>query len=388
MRRIYTKKILSHTPIRAGQPDTEDVAGPTNRHIHIMKRIATSILAIAGVITAATPMAAEEAPAAAPADDQPTLFRLDATTRIDWQYDRPFDKTNDAETGFKGKYLMVRIDGQIVNGLTYSWRQRLNKGVDNSTFFDNTDWLYVNYATDGWNFQAGKQVVAIGGWEYDAAPYDLYGTSVFWNNIPCFKLGASVGYDVTKADRITAQVTQSPFFTTSNSNMYGYNIMWTGSHGLFDALWSANLLEYTKGHYISYLSLGNKFTVGKWCLELDLMNRAASHQTFLFKDCSVIGQLSFSPDSRWKIHAKMTYDVNHSGTGADFTVFDGTELTMAGAGVEFYPLKKNRTSLRLHANAYYSWGKNSNSGDLMQDNTLFGTVGVTWMINFLNIKKR
>lgn len=353
----------------------------TNRQPDIMAYLKKGVLLLLTAFGTMPALFAEEAPEA-------ELFRLDATARVDWQYLSPFNKTDDAETGFKGKYLMFRIDGQITDGLTYSWRQRLNKGVANSSFFDNTDWLMIDYATHGWNFNAGKEVVAIGGWEYDAAPYDLYGVSVFWNNIPCFKLGASIGRQLTPDDHLTAQVTQSPFFTTQNSNMYSYNLMWNGHHGIFDAIYSANLVEYVKGHYINYISLGNKFTAGKWSLELDLMNRASSHQTFLFKDCSVVGQLSFCPDSRWKIHAKATYDVNHSGTDADFTVLNGTELTMVGGGIEYYPLLKNRTSLRLHANAYYSWGKNANTSDPMQNKTVFASVGVTWNMNFLNIKKR
>lgn len=321
-------------------------------------------------------------------EEKTGVVKLDIIARIDWQYHRPFDELDDSQTGFKGRYLMLKVDGEILPGLSYSWRQRLNKTHFDQAFFDATDWLYVNYAVKGWNFQAGKEVVAIGGWEYDRAPYNLFGTSVFWNNIPCFQLGVSAGYNVTEADRLTAQVTQSPFFTPENRNLYSYNLMWSAHHGVFDALYSANLIEYIKGHYINYLALGNKFTFGKWGIELDLMNRASSRQAFLFKDSSVMGEVSFSPSKRWTIHAKVTYDVNKSGTDADYVVTDGTELTMAGGGVEFYPLKKQRTSLRLHANAYYSWGKNANAGELMQSKTLLASVGLTWDMNLLNIKRK
>lgn len=345
------------------------------------------VVAAAAAFTSASPLMASEPPASS-TETETGLFRLDVLARVDWQYHRPFDTPDDSETGFKGKYLMFRADGEIIPGLTYSWRQRLNKMHSDQSFFDATDWIYLNYAVDRWNFQAGKEIIAIGGWEYDRPPFDLFGGSVFWNNIPCYSLGVSAGYNLTASDRLTAQVTQSPFFTKENRNMYSYNLMWTGHHGCFDALYSANLVEYTKGHFINYIALGNRFTFGKCTVELDLMNRASSHQTFFFKDCSVMGEFSYSPTSRWKIHGKVTYDVNHSGTDADFTVLDGTELTMAGAGVEFYPLVKKRTSLRLHAAAYYSWGKNANAGDLMQNNTVFANVGLTWDMNLLNIKRK
>lgn len=316
------------------------------------------------------------------------LFRLDVTARVDWQLDRQDSHTIDSNSGFEGKYLMLRADGEIIPGLTYSWRQRLNKMHSDTNFFDATDWLYVNYAVRGWQFEAGKEIVAIGGWEYDRAPMDLFGTSVFWNNVPCYQLGATVGYQVAKNDALYLQAVQSPFFTRQNRNMYGYSIRWNGSHSFFKAIWSANLFEYTKGKYINYISLGNRFDFGKWTIEADVMNRAASHQGFLFKDCSVIGEVAFAPNHRWRIHAKMTYDVNHSGTEADCLVVNGTELTMAGGGVEFYPLKKKRTDLRLHATAYYSLGKNANDADVMQKNTLLANIGLTWNMNLLNIRHK
>ena len=114
-------------------------------------------------------------------------------------------------------------------------------------FFDATDWIYLNYATGKFNIAGGKQVVAIGGWEYDRHPADLYSTSVFWQNIPCYQLGASVGYDITGKDRLTLQATQSLFHTSANRNMYAYNLMWNGSHGIYTSIWSTNLVEYLPG---------------------------------------------------------------------------------------------------------------------------------------------
>lgn len=217
---------------------------------------------------------------------------------------------------------------------------------------------------------------------------DLYGCSIFWNNIPCFKFGASVGYNITGSDRLTFQVTESPFATSDNHNLYGYNLSWNGSHGCFESIWSANMLEYTSGKYINYIALGNKFTFDRFRIEFDFMNRAASHQTFLFKDCSVMTELSFSPNSHWRVYGKHTYDVNHSGTGADLVVLDGTEMNMAGGGLEFFPLANRRHRLRIHAGVFYYWGKNANSENTFQDKTLYVSTGLTWDINLLNLKRK
>lgn len=314
------------------------------------------------------------------------LLNINIKARVDWQGTWREDDMDDSNSGFAGKYLMMRLDGRIVDGLTYSWRQRFNKSAFDSSFFDATDWLTVTYETSGFDFSAGKQIVAIGGWEYDRNPVDLYSTGVFWQNVGCYQLGASIGYRFSENDHLLAQVTQSMFHTHENRNMYGYNLMWRGTHGPWQALYSANLNEYAPGKYIGYLMLGNRFAPGPFEIELDLMNRAGSHQAFWLRDCSVIGEIAYRPTPAWRIHGKMTYDVNHTKSAADLYVLPGTELKMAGGGIEFYPLKKKRTSLRLHANCYHSWGKNSNAADLMQKGTTVLDFGVSWDMNVLNIK--
>lgn len=333
--------------------------------------------------------ASDAAPASHSQDNSKPLeseiLRLDVEARLDYQWVTNDGHTDDSRSGFEGKYLVMRIDGMIMPGLTYSWRQRFNK---NTSLFEATDWVYLDYAVNRWNFQAGKEVVAIGGYEYDRAPIDLYGCSVFWNNIPCYAFGVAAGYGISENDRLSFQVTESPFANSGCRNIYGYNLMWNGRHGIFESIYSVNMMEYAKGHFINYIALGNKFTVDKLRLELDFMNRASSHQQFLFKDCSIMAELSYSPSDKWRIYGKYTYDVNKAATEADLVVRTGTELNMAGAGLEFFPLMKERHRLRLHAGCYYSWGHNANPANTMQDKTMYATAGLTWDMNLLNIKRK
>ncbi len=316
------------------------------------------------------------------------LLTLRLEARLDYLRNRQDGKTIKDNTGFEGKFINIRADGKITDKLSYSWRQRLNKQHKDGSFFDATDWIYIHYNIGKWAIAGGKQVVNIGGWEYDRAPIDLYECSVFWNNIPCYAIGASAGYRLSSSDLLTAQVCQSPFFTSENRNMYAYNLMWNGSHKWFHTLYSVNLIETTPGHYINYIALGNKFIYKKFALELDLMNRASAHQTFLFKDASVMGELSYAPCSKWNIYGKMTYDVNHTDNTTDFCVLPGTELTMAGGGFEFYPLAKKNHALRIHANVFYSWGKNAKPGNTMQDKSLIFDIGIKWNMNLLAIKHK
>lgn len=323
------------------------------------------------------------------ADEHATdnFIKFQAEARLDYQRDWQDGSVIKDNTGFEGKYINFQIDGNITDALSYSWRQRLNKPHKDASFFDATDWIYINYNFGRWSLAGGKQVVAIGGWEYDRAPIDLYGCSVFWNNVPCYQIGASMSYRTSANDRLTFQFCESPFYTADNRDMYAYNLMWNGSHGFYKSIWSANLIEYLPGHYISYLALGNKFDFGHVSVELDLMNRASSHQTFLLRDMSVMGEIAYRPNARWKVFGKMTYDVNHTNSSADFCVTPGTELKMAGAGLEFYPLSTHRSDLRLHANIFYAWGSNGNTADVMQNKTTLVDVGVKWHMNIFSFKR-
>lgn len=315
------------------------------------------------------------------------LLKLQIETRIDYQRHWLDGTTVKDNTGFEGKYLNIRADGNITDNLSYSWRQRLNKGHDDRTFFDATDWVYLNYNIDRWSLAGGKQVVAIGGWEYDRAPIDLYGCSVFWNNIPCYQIGASAGYHLSNADKLTFQFCESPFFNSENRDVYAYNLMWNGNHGWFKSIYSVNLIEYAPGRYINYIALGNRFSFEKVALELDVMNRASRHQTFFFKDMSVMGEISYRPNGKWNLFGKVTYDVNKTNTNADMCVLPGTELKMVGGGIEFTPLVNRNHLLRFHANLFYSWGKNANDADLMQNKTTIVDIGVKWNMNLLSFKR-
>ena len=89
------------------------------------------------------------------------LLTLRVEARLDYMQEYVDDfKIND-NSGFKGRYLNLRMDGSPVEGLSYSYRQRLNKTILNSSFFDATDWLTLTYKYRSWSVSAGKQVLCV-----------------------------------------------------------------------------------------------------------------------------------------------------------------------------------------------------------------------------------
>ena len=84
---------------------------------------------------------------------------------------------------------------------------------------------------------------------------------------------------------------------------------------------------------------------------------------------------------------KVTYDVNKTNSIADLCVATGTEITRAGGGIEFFPLKDGAKDIRLHAIACYTFGSNGNDYGVALDKQTLFEVGVTWRMNLLSIKK-
>ena len=80
--------------------------------------------------------------------------------RFDYLHQALAGEKNNSGSGFKVRYLNLRVDGQITSKLTYSWRQRFNNINSASDFVHNTDWLHLTYRpTKNWAISAGKQVV-------------------------------------------------------------------------------------------------------------------------------------------------------------------------------------------------------------------------------------
>ena len=319
-------------------------------------------------------------------DEGNELFRLGFEARFDYLNQTLDGDKLDEASGIKFRYLNMRMDGKIGKMFNYSWRQRLTKMYNAGDFVDNTDWLYLNFQpTKNWGIAAGKQVVLIGGWEYDRAPIDLYFCSEYWNNVVCYSYGASVTYTTNKGnDSISFQACQSPYDTKQN-DLFAYNLYWMGKHGCYTALHSLNFSEYDKGKYNMYIVLGNQFKFGDATIQLDLMNRGINGRELLFKDFSIMGEVAYLIADRVNIFARASYDYSDSERPTGLFVYPGTNLTRVGGGVEYYPLGgKGNRDVRLHAAYAYGFGTNGNPAGTILDNQGYLTVGLTWRIDVIS----
>ena len=320
------------------------------------------------------------------------IFKLGIEARFDY-LNQAVDGTHDiAGSGFKVRYFNLRMDGQITSKFSYSWRQRFNRANSLSEFAQNTDWLTLTYKPiPNLSISAGKQVLMIGGWEYDRAPMDLYFCSEFWNNVNCYQIGASVAFTTTEGnDTILFQACQSPYDTASTSvDYYAYNLYWSGSHGCFTALYSINFMQYAPGEYDKYIALGNQFKFGDATIQLDYMSRGPKVKDHFFDNFSVMGEFSYLIADRVNVFAKTTYDKIGNSSIAASGLIGGTEILRLGTGVEYYPLGgQGNRDVRLHAAYAYNIGTNSNLyGTALGDGSYF-TVGLTWKIDVMSAAKK
>lgn len=320
------------------------------------------------------------------------LISLDAEARFDWEIVTHDGYTDHSNTGFVGKYIAVKAHGQIIDGLSYTWRQRFSRTPKDASFWDQNDVMELNYKWGKFDFGAGKQVVMIGGYEYNLHPIDLMCPNIFVTNIACYQFGISAGYQVSPNDYLSFQITQSPYAHSGFRDLYAFNLQWQSQRVLtdrlrFENIWSINEIEYTNGKFCNFVALGNKLVLdSKFTFILDLMTRTYP-RNHIFKNNTFMGEVSWDINRSWRLTGKISYDCNMGKNLTPYTeVARGSEITMGGVVAEWFPIHKNNHLLRLHASAFFSGGKNNSDTDLMQAKTFYASVGLTWHMNLLNFK--
>lgn len=128
-------------------------------------RIKRSLFSAFLLLVVILPMSAQEG----------NLVNIGLQARVDYQREYLGGDAVKGNCGFKGKNVSILINGAFNEHFSYNYRQRLYRGHGSESFFNATDFLYLTYRPDErWSFSGGKQIVEIGGYEYDIAPIDIY----------------------------------------------------------------------------------------------------------------------------------------------------------------------------------------------------------------------
>lgn len=347
-----------------------------------MNRLGTLIIVCLLMGFAHAPAHAEEETTRAFA---PWLTELSFDARGAYDFVAPEMKFSSELSNVRLQGLFFRLGGEILPGLSYTYIHRLNKVVS-SGFLESIDHLHLDWRATRWfGISGGKEVVALGGIEYDYAPIDIYYTSAFYSVVPCYQWGASLRFYPSESDQIQVQVAQSMLRYWAGENKANINLMWHGQHGPWRALWSVSGLQSVDKDWVGYLCIGNRVDILPWLrLDLDAMMRTGlGKETFTGKDWTFVGELSARPVEQVRVFVRSLYDFNLSGNDADLFLADGRKAGLAGFGVEYSPIRNHADLVRFFVAGAYGWGQNVQDGETVKEKDFRFQAGLRFKMDIL-----
>ena len=120
---------------------------------------------------------------------------------------------NQGKPGISADFLNIQVKGHIGPSLRFRFRHRLTKPIyDAKNPLNGTDILSLTWdVSPKWSISGGKLPIFIGGYEWDAAPIDVYYYSGFCNGIQqVYGLGGSAFFRPKEGQELEVQVTHSP----------------------------------------------------------------------------------------------------------------------------------------------------------------------------------
>ena len=344
-----------------------------------MKSLSLKIAMLVALFFTSIEAKSQESLAQVGADDSNVSLNFDA--RLDGVYEHYSDDlipSPEDKMGFQGSYLKLILSGKINDKFSYAFRYRMYKDAgEPREFFNATDWINLTYQADKhWSITAGKQVVAVGTYEYDYAPIDVYYASYYWNHCNPYQIGVAVTNTINEGNKISAQITNSPYSEESLDGLFAYNLIWYGTiKPWWHTIYSVNMMEHVKGHFVNYLALGNQLKFGDATVELDWINRYVGNGTKYFKDYTVVGLVDYKI-GRFNLQVKAGYDrnANEMTKYYDTLVTPGVDQAFWGCTVEYHPIAERKNKVRVHA---------SFNNDGRHKNTFL--IGVRWQMEVLKL---
>lgn len=300
--------------------------------------------------------------------------------------------------GFHGKYFNLMLGGDLGSNFSYYFKQRIVAEPGTVTFFDNTDFLFLDYKpTQNWRVRFGKDAMALGGFEYDASPIDVYFPTNLWRNIYCFQLALSGAYISDDGNHtFMVQVSNSPYINYSglsyDAGLVSYNLYWAGNIGHFHTLWSTSMVEYKWDHYLNMVMLGNKLVYDKWDLYVDFIHHALAFDDW-GKNFGVVSCANYYFTPRFNIFVKGMYEQNKSGenlgssVSMDHQLAAGHTSARYGMGFEYFPSEQKNVRLHIYGCRMTDSYKD-NLGNPQTAESWNFNVGATWTMDYYQMFKK
>lgn len=324
-------------------------------------------------------------------DDEMLNIMLD--TRADFV--SSFTNGDTDETSFKGQTFKIWLAGEIVPGIRYRVRHRLNKPQNplREGYSGATDQAWVSFDIGNhWTIMAGKQSVQFGTFEYDYNPADIYMPTMCFDDLDAYKTGVNVAYKFM-GQTLNLQVVNSdaPQFASDEykKKALAINVLWEGNlfDGLLKTRWAYGAFQHNKKKFYNWLTAGTQLNIGQFSTELDyyLGNRDMDYGSVVnneelgsryVRDQSVSLNLKYN-FGKWRPFVKGIWNQRHD------KHFGNNAYQTKGiqAVAEFYPFTDKRIKdLRFHA--MYAYGNTDFQGefnDMGNKDTHTLLVGTRWL---------
>lgn len=323
-------------------------------------------------------------------------MRLEARADFDFS-----QLSNDAGThfdpnyGMHGRYFNLIAGGTFGDKFSYFFRQRVVANPGSVNLFDNTDFLYVNYMpTKNWTIRLGKDALAVGGFEYDAAPIDVLFSTRYWDYFYCFQPAVAAAYKTNNGRHmIMGQIGDSPYVFTNggaswDDGLLAYSLYYSGDFGHYKMLSSVNWFQRPDRGFMNYIAVGQKLQYTKWDIYLDLIHHAMTANDW-GNNYAVVSCANWYALPNLSFFVKGAYEQNLSWSAlggypnpAMFDVLAEEEHSYCtyGLGMEYRPAIC--PSFRFHAYLANRTTVDYSFSPEVKTNNLMVNCGISWNMDF------
>lgn len=231
-------------------------------------------------------------------------------------------------------------DGSNVTDLyKYTWR---------SDWTNWCDWAYLSYSLGNFWVNVGKDMVYLGGFEFDDYDFDVHPQmlSTLWNNFAPYQWQGAFGWtNESENTTLAAQISTSPYGERPfSSGIWNYSAKWVGEYGIFSNIWSFSAIGKGDGEYYPLVCLGQKISItDALAAGIDYWNAVCDGDGYLTKGHSAYASLWYSLGEKFDFQLKGGIEHARWYPGDEA----GTQWNI-GASAHWFPLRESR-DLRVHA---------------------------------------
>ncbi|MCD8178611.1 MAG: OprO/OprP family phosphate-selective porin [Tannerellaceae bacterium] len=324
-------------------------------------------------------------------DDEKLNMLFD--TRIDFQ--DVVNRHTDDERLFRGQTIRLWLVGEVVPGIRYRLRQRLNKeGTilrDNYSGATEYAWIAFDIGSE-WTITVGKQGIMIGTFENDYNGADVYQGTMVFNDLDASKTGINFAYKPGR-QILNLQITNSdsPQFASEefSKKALAAHFMWVGD--LFDEFirtrWGYSVFQHTRHKVYQWITLGTQINVKQFTSEIDYYNGVRNMDYGYMVDRDDLGNRYVHDQSlsvhceynfgKWRPFIKGTWDKRYD-KWSESTAYRSLGIE---AVAEYYPFSRERIrDLRFYAAyAYKNTDYQGMFGDLQNGEKHTFIIGTRWL---------